>query len=308
VHPLARRLAAPPTSWYALRVFQGNFDHATPVDVVVAPSVDEFTEQYVRRERPVVVRGGLSDWGPMKRWTLDYLQAASGTRPVKIGVSKTGIFRNYADRFDPKGDPEVALADVIDGIFAAPDGADKRRLHQQPLAGWEPLDSDVVPIPYMRRRSILKNIWMGSAGNVTKAHYDTEDNVNVQILGRKEFIIFPSSQLEALYPRRPWEYMSNFSRVEIASPDRSRFPRFTEATPMRAVIGPGDFLYLPVYWWHQVHTLEPSLNVNFWYQARLDQAARWNGVRYWPRMARDGYLQSYVFLALRRSIESARAG
>jgi hypothetical protein len=283
-------------------MFEGIFDGATPVDVAVAPTVEEFTERWVKHERPVVVREGLADWGPMRDWTLDYLKAGCGQRKVKIGVSKTGEYVNYADRLGGGVDPVVAFASVIDNVFSPAPGAEKQRVHQEPLDSWGTLHEEATPVKYITRRVTLKNIWLGSAGNVTKAHYDTEDNVNVQILGRKEFILYPASQLAELYPRRPWEYMSNFARVEIAAPDFARYPRFRDATPMRAVLGPGDFLYLPIYWWHQVHTLEPSLNVNFWWQTSLTQAARRNGVRYWPRMARDGYLHRYILENLRSSL------
>jgi hypothetical protein len=279
-------------------------NRAEPVDVVIAPTVDAFVERYVRRERPVVVRGGLADWLPMQRWTLDHLKAAGGARRVKIGVSNSGVFVNYAERLNLGVDPEIAFAEVVDGIFSSSKGAENRRLHQEPLEGWGALDEESTPIRYITRPVMAKNIWMGSAGNVTKAHYDTEDNINVQLRGRKEFFLFPAAQLDALYPRSAWDYMSNFSRVDITAPDLARYPRFSRATPMRAVTEPGDFLYIPIYWWHQVHTLEASLNVNFWCVARTRQAMRWNGLRYWPRIVKDGYLLAHVARTLRGSIES----
>ena len=145
---------------------------------------------------------------------------------------------------------------------------------------------------------------MGSTGNVTKTHYDMEDNINVQLLGRKEIILFPSTQLDELYPRSAWDYMSNFSRVEIETPDLSRYPRFSRATPLRAILEPGDFIYIPIYWWHQFRTLEASLNVNFWWQASAGQALRRHGVRYWPRMARDLYLPRTIWRTVLHSIGS----
>jgi hypothetical protein len=240
----------------------------------------------------------------MGKWTLEHLKATSGTRRVKVGVSKTGLFVNYADRLKTGVDPELPLADVIDTIFSGAKDDGNLRLHQESLDGWGILDVESPAIRYITRPVIAKNIWMGSAGNVTKAHYDTEDNINVQLRGRKEFILFPGTQLDELYPRSAWDYMSNFSSVEIASPDLGRHPRFRGATPMRAIIEPGDFLYIPIYWWHQVHTLEASLNVNFWWQSGTRQAMRWNGLRYWPRMAKDGYLHTHLARTLRRSIES----
>jgi hypothetical protein len=275
------------------------FENAAPVDLAVAPSVEEFAERYVRPERPVVVRGGVTEWPPAYKWTPEYLKAKYGARRVKIGVSKNGTYRDYVDRLNVGVDPEVPFAKAIDGIFAPADPEQKCRLHQESLDSWGDLHEESPPIPYVLRKLIAKNIWMGSTGNVTKAHYDTEDNINVQIRGRKEIILFPSTQLDELYPRSAWEYQSNFSRVEITTPDLSRYPHFGRATPMRAVLEPGDFIYIPIYWWHQFHTLEASLNVNFWWQSRAGQALRRNGVRYWPRMARDGYLHRHILHVVR---------
>jgi hypothetical protein len=279
-------------------------ESAAAVDIAFAPSVEEFTEHYVRRERPVVVRGGIGDWLPTRKWTPAYLKATSGSRSVKVGVSTNGDYLDYAERLNVGVEPEVSFAKVIDDIFSLASPGEKRRLHQQPLETWPVLHAESPPIRYVPRKVLTKNIWMGSTGNVTKTHYDMEDNINVQLRGRKEVILFPSEQFDELYPRSAWNYMSNFSRVEIAAPDLSRYPRFRCATPMRAVIEPGDFIYIPIYWWHQFRTLEASLNVNFWWEPRTRQSLRRHGLRYWPRMARDGYLHRHVARTIRGSIES----
>jgi hypothetical protein len=222
----------------------------------------------------------------------------SGSRRVRIGLSADGDYVAYAEKFKlGVGEPEVGFSQAIDGIFAG-NGEQKSRVHQQSLDTWGPLNEESPPIPYVQRKLLAKNIWMGSRGNVTKLHYDTEDNINVQLRGSKEVILYPSAQLDELYPRRPWEYMANFSRVDIEKPDLARFPLFSRATPWRAVLQPGDFLYIPIYWWHQFYTLDASINVNFWWQARTGQAMRRQGVRYWPRMAKDGYLHRHILQAI----------
>ncbi len=68
------------------------FENVTAVDIALAPSVEEFTERYVRPERPVVVRGALKDWTPASKWTPEYLKAMSGTRRVRIGLSANGDY------------------------------------------------------------------------------------------------------------------------------------------------------------------------------------------------------------------------
>jgi hypothetical protein len=279
-------------------------EDAAPVEIALAPSVEEFAERYVRRERPVIVRGAVKEWPPSYKWTPEYLKAMYGTRGIKTGVSANGDYVDYAERLKIGVEPEIEFAKAVDTIFAPANADEKRRVHQQPLSTWGVLDEESPPIPYVLRKVVAKNIWMGSTGNVTKTHYDMEDNINVQLLGRKEIILFPSTQLDELYPRSAWDYMSNFSRVEIEKPDLSRYPLFGRATPFRAILEPGDFIYIPIYWWHQFRTLEASLNVNFWWQARADQALRRHGLHYWPRMARDRYLPATIWRTVVDSIES----
>ncbi len=280
------------------------FENIAPVEVALAPSVEEFAEQYVRHERPVVVRGGVKDWLPSYKWTPEYLKATYGTREVKVSVSTNGNYRDYAERLKLGVDPQITFAQAIDIIFGEANPEQKCRLHQESLDKWGSLHEESPPIPYVPRKVIAKNIWMGSTGNVTKAHYDMEDNINVQLRGRKEIILYPSTQLDELYPRSAWDYQSNFSRVDIETPDFSRYPQFSRATPLRALLEPGDFLYIPIYWWHQFYTLESSLNVNFWWQPHPGQVLRRHGLRYWPRMARDLYLHKHIVRTACASIKS----
>lgn len=274
-------------------------ENATPVEVVSGISVEEFAERYVRPERPVIVRGAVKEWAPSSKWTPDYLKLMSGSRRVKTGVSADGDYVAYVDRLKIGVDPEVEFAQAIDAIFSPREGEQKRRIHQERLDSWGPLNDESPTPPYVLGPVLTKNIWMGSAGNITKTHYDTEDNINVQLIGSKEVILFPSSQLAELYPRNSLDYMSNFSQVDIETPDFTRFPLFRRATAFRAVLKPGDFLYIPIYWWHHFRTLESSLNVNFWWHARPAQTLRRQGVRFWPRMIRDGYFHWHVLRTVR---------
>ena len=57
--------------------------------------------------------------------------------------------------------------------------------------------------------------------------------------------------------------------VDFDSPDYDRFPKFAEAerNALVVVLEPGDVIYIPNMWWHQVESLS-AINglVNFWWQ------------------------------------------
>jgi len=134
------------------------FENAAPVDVAVAPSVEEFAERYVRCERPVIVRGGVRDWPPSYKWTPEYLKETCGTRRTRIGVSANGDYVDYAERLKIGVEPEVAFAKAIDDIFAPGNVEQKARVHQQSLEAFGTLNEESSPIPYVLGKVIAKNI------------------------------------------------------------------------------------------------------------------------------------------------------
>ena len=57
--------------------------------------------------------------------------------------------------------------------------------------------------------------------------------------------------------------------VDIDTPDLETYPRFAEAleAALRAELEPGDALYIPALWWHDVLSLEDfGALINFWWR------------------------------------------
>ena len=60
------------------------------------------------------------------------------------------------------------------------------------------------------------------------------------------------------------------SPVDILSPDLNRFPLFRRARRLECTLRPGDVLFMPAFWWHEVQS-QPDIRenrnmaVNFWW-------------------------------------------
>ena len=55
------------------------------------------------------------------------------------------------------------------------------------------------------------------------------------------------------------------SRItDVRRVDRHEFPDFDAASMEVHVLEPGDLLYVPRGWWHQVDYLDVAVSVNFW--------------------------------------------
>ena len=112
-------------------------------------------------------------------------------------------------------------------------------------------------------------IWLGHASNVS-SHYDTLDNLACVIAGRRRFTLYAPELIGRLYVG-PIDHTMAGQPVSLAAsspPDPQRFPRFEEVRDQALVadLEPGDALYLPKLWWHQVEATAPFNGlVNYWW-------------------------------------------
>jgi hypothetical protein len=117
--------------------------------------------------------------------------------------------------------------------------------------------------------SVRPRLWVGNAGRVA-CHYDTYDNLACVVAGRRRFTLYPPDAIGDLYVG-PIDHTLAGQPISLAagaSVDDPRYPRFAAAAERARVLelGPGDGLFLPKLWWHQVEALEPAnMLVNYWW-------------------------------------------
>lgn len=92
--------------------------------------------------------------------------------------------------------------------------------------------------------------WHGY-GTLTKPHTDSMENMMCVYEGYKNFTIVPQYDREFIYAG--WNGLpDNYSPVEFVAPDYEKWPLFKHARVQTVHIRPGDCLFLPSYYWHQV--------------------------------------------------------
>ena len=108
--------------------------------------------------------------------------------------------------------------------------------------------------------------WVGPAGTVTPLHCDYDDNIFAQIWGTKRIFLSPPHHDEFLYPREANAILFG-SPFDPESPDFDKFPLAHQASMIECIVNPGDLLYVPAGWYHQVRSLTFSLSANRWARA-----------------------------------------
>lgn len=144
---------------------------------------------------------------------------------------------------------------------------------------------DVAPPLWMRASGLpveSANLWMSGSpdgGEVSACHFDLSDNLVTMIAGSKTFTLIPPGDTPLIYPAQPGNARSfepPYSSIRDVSIDgfassnmteRQRWPRLAWARRTSVVLQPGDVLFLPRLWWHQVaNAPAPSTSLNFWFR------------------------------------------
>lgn len=225
-------------------------------------SEDEFARRYVRGCRPVVLTGHTKDWPAMGRWSPADLKERFGHLGVDIQAE-----RNKDSNYEQNKlllTKRVNLGEFVDQVVqggATNDyylTANNELLRRTEFAS---LLDDIGSLPPLCDRSQLgqrSSFWFGPAGTVTPLHHDTLMLFHTQIVGRKRWRFVSPLEWSRVYNLR-----HVFSEVDLDRPDPARFPDFAAATVIEVVVEPGETMFLPLGWWHQVTSLDVSLSFSY---------------------------------------------
>lgn len=233
----------------------------------------------VRQQLPVLFRGGARDWPCTQRWNPEYLTRLIGARPVRVTLSNQPLFSMDPERghYTPESLSSMRFDEFLEHITHPPASGHYYYLHKHSLQQQLPeLLADIRVPPHLEGHAMLETaLWMGPGGSITPIHHDFSDNFFVQVRGRKRVIMYAPEPERSFYrmpfrsygqprPRSSW----HISRVgSLTSPDsNASFPEFARAEPLDVTCEPGDILYIPEFYWHEVHSLDsPSLSLSHWW-------------------------------------------
>ncbi len=249
------------------------------------PSIDPraitpraFREDWVQAYAPVVMKGFGSSWPAFRKWTPEFFQSRYGNEKVCVRLKSAGLGPEsvYAR--------EVTVAQFVEDILS---GGESYASNLEDLFNANPELRDDLDIPGLlpyscadaarvarrsrrwripKRGEILSTqIFISNGRGRTGYHCAIGGNFFLQVYGRKRWLFVNPRHTAFMHPyvRKDFLYSASAIDPRLSREDLTRqgFPLYDFAPKYEVVLEPGDLLYSPQWWWHQVDNLGDSIGV-----------------------------------------------
>lgn len=250
-----------------------------PIPEIDCPSVEQFQREIYFKAQPVVMRGIARDLAPVKAASESpealnhWLKNSVGERDVGIMAAKSAGDSTFHYEDDltnvnfERDDMDFGV--FIDSIMQPVDD-DTSSLYLQGTEAANLSENlrDELRFAYAPSTS-EPSVWMGNK-TTAQTHFDLSQNIAVVISGQRRFTLFPPEQVANLYmsPVETAPCGTPISMARLDRPDFLKHPRFREALDhaMVADLEPGDAIFIPYMWWHQVQASgRLNMLVNYWW-------------------------------------------
>lgn len=235
---------------------------------------DNFTTKYLEKKKPVIISGEIN-WPALKKWNPSFLKELYPNKEVTLTI--------FAPEINMPGtELKLNIPDAVDLICNNLDESKRYYLMQKSLQNEFPellSDIDIPKYADVTNEHTI-NFWFGQEKVNTKPHYDYSNNFLVQIVGRKRVRMFAPDNTPYMYPYSMYNCVTMngihhpaVQASQISDTDfliSNDFPDFKMASCFEGILNPGDLLYIPAGWWHEVKSLDVSMSVNFWWKIGIE--------------------------------------
>merc|ERR1711871_1395398 len=185
-----------------------------------------FYADYLRRNKPLLIKGGAAQWPAMTKWTDEYLRDRVGSVPVNAERSRTNKFgyeeKSWLNVINGTEEEQFTWSKFLD-VYQRSSVPHYYISSNIPRKLAEDVELPAV-VPCMKDRHEWTILWMGAGGQNSLIHNDQFDNLFAIIAGSKKIVLFPPLQSPYLYEDKYLHAKGKVSAVNFDTPDYEKQP------------------------------------------------------------------------------------
>lgn len=231
--------------------------HLTPIERVKNISKKDFFENYVQKQKPVVVEQLTSEWPAYEKWKLEYIKQIAADKEVPLYDDRPV---SYKDGFN-EAHAKMKMSDYIDLLLSKPTNY---RIFLYNLMKEVPSLNKDFHWPNIGLRLVkqLPMLFFGGENSRVFMHYDIDYSniLHFHFHGKKRCILFAPDQTKYLY-KVPHALISR-EDIDFDNPDFEKWPALKKAQGLICELNHGEMLYMPEGYWHYMHYVTPGFSMS----------------------------------------------
>ncbi|MGC4041225.1 MAG: cupin-like domain-containing protein [Flavobacterium sp.] len=229
----------------------------TEIERVKTISKEDFYTNYVKKQKPVVIKQLTADWPAYEKWHLNYIKEIAGEKIVPLYDDRPV---SHKDGFN-EAHAKMKMADYVDLLQSKPTNY---RIFLYNLMKEVPSLHQDFKWPDIGLRLVkqLPMLFFGGEGARVFMHYDIDYSniLHFHFHGKKKCLLFAPDQGKYLY-KVPHSLISR-EDIDFDNPDYEKFPALKNAKGLVAELNHGEMLYMPEGYWHYMKYLTPGFSMS----------------------------------------------
>lgn len=231
--------------------------HLTEIERVKTISKEDFYNNYVKKQKPLVIEQLTTDWPAYDKWKLNYIKTIAGEKTVPLYDDRPV---SHKDGFN-EAHAKMKMADYIDLLQSKPT---PYRIFLYNLMKEVPSLQNDFKWPDIGLRLVkqLPMLFFGGENSKVFIHYDIDYSniLHFHFNGKKRCILFAPDQTPFLY-KVPHALISR-EDIDFDNPDFEKWPALRQAHGLVANLEHGEMLFMPEGYWHYMKYLTPGFSMS----------------------------------------------
>ncbi|MCL9769314.1 cupin-like domain-containing protein [Flavobacterium sp. HXWNR69] len=220
-------------------------------------SKEDFYNNFVRKQKPVVIESLTEDWPAFSKWNLNYIKDIAGDKTVPLYDDRPV---SHKDGFN-EAHATMKMSDYIDLLQSQPTNY---RIFLYNLMNEVPQLQNDFKWPKIGLRLVkqLPMLFFGGENSKVFMHFDIDYSniLHFHFHGEKQCVLFAPDQTPFMY-KVPYSLISR-EDIDFENPDFEKFPALKNAKGLICNLKHGEMLYMPEGYWHYMKYVTPGFSMS----------------------------------------------
>ncbi len=214
--------------------------------------------QKIYSNRPVVIQGALAGSAAVDGWSFDSFRKRFADTVVPVA----------SQAVEGKPVEDMKVSELIESVRQST-GKPRYLMASSSLFEAHPellRELDVLRLQKLFGKTVIRaEMFLGTEKNGSPYHCASSGNVFCNVHGRKDWLLVAPQHSMWMYPQIGRNGLAVYVNSPVLS-DReeevdAKYPLYRYVPKLAAQLVPGDILYVPPWWWHEVTNRSETIGV-----------------------------------------------